>query len=161
MNEQYHLFPKVLKNRDNAINSPRFFVADLGCSPGGWSQASLELLGTPRGDIHEGGDIHSSDEDIPVPQVVGVDIISTEPLPGARFIQGDFLDLSVQRQLRLILGDENAQLDLILSDMAPNLSGNRTADIEASLQLCRSVLEFAKMNLCPFQGKDSKSGSLV
>jgi 23S rRNA (uridine2552-2'-O)-methyltransferase len=159
MNEQYHLFPKVSKNTDNTINTPRFFIADLGCSPGGWSQASLELLGTPRGD--EDNDISSSDEDIPIPQVIGVDIISTEPLPGARFIQGDFLDLSVQRQLRQILGDENAQLDIILSDMAPNLSGNRTADIEASLQLCRSVLEFAKINLRPSQGKDSKSGSLV
>jgi 23S rRNA (uridine2552-2'-O)-methyltransferase len=161
MDEQYHLFPRVSKNIENTIHRQRFFVADLGCSPGGWSQASLELLGTPRGDTYEDSDIYSSDDDIPIPQVVGVDIISTEPLPGARFIQGDFLDLSVQRQLRLILGDENAQLDLILSDMAPNLSGNRTADIEASLQLCRSVLEFAKINLCPSQGKDSKSGSLV
>lgn len=159
MNEQYHLFPKVSKNTD--INSPRFFVADLGCSPGGWSQASLELLGTPRGDTYEGSDVYSSDEDIPIPQVVGVDIISTEPLPGARFIQGDFLDPSVRCQLQQILGDENAQLDLILSDMAPNLSGNRIADIEASLQLCRSILEFAKTNLCPSQGKVSKSGSLV
>lgn len=155
MNEQFQIYPVV-----GTVDSSRFLVADLGCSPGGWSQASLELLGKPLGDLYN-EDVLSDDEDIPIPQVVGVDIIATEPLPGARFIQGDFLDPSVQYQIQDIFGGQDTKLDLILSDMAPNLSGNRIADIEASLELCRSVLEFAKRNLRRTPGKSSKSGTLM
>ncbi|KAG8861012.1 2' O-ribose methyltransferase [Serendipita sp. 411] len=206
MNEQYHLFPK---HQD-------FVVCDLGSSPGGWSQACLELLGVSQpeayawdnesdvdespydendyGDVdidadfdfgykgkklkgkekttsrqgrkieekEEGGEENVNEDaegfigDI---KVVGVDLIPTEPLLGARFLQGDFLDPTVQQKLLELTGKQGA--DLILSDMAPNIRGNRIADIEASLELCRSVLEFAQRNLKVSDSKNPKSGTLI
>lgn len=164
MNDQYHIFPRVSSLVNDEGEKRPFIVADLGCSPGGWSQASLELLGKPWNSMEsEDMDEYSifEEEDVPNPSVIGVDLIATEPILGARFVQGNFLDASVQDHLQDILGGPNVKFDIILSDMAPNLSGNRVADIEASLELCRSVLEFSKRNLRPAQGKGSKSGTLM
>jgi 23S rRNA (uridine2552-2'-O)-methyltransferase len=114
-----------------------------------------------------------------MPQVVGVDLIQTEPLLGARFLHGNFLDEAVQKGLRSVtqgtrtpstdeqwgeVEGEGGVADLIISDMAPNLSGNKITDIEASLELCRSVLSFAQRNLrrAKEKGKgDEYCGSLV
>jgi 23S rRNA (uridine2552-2'-O)-methyltransferase len=102
-----------------------------------------------------------------------VDLIQTEPLLGARFLQGNFLDEAVQRELRDIIKDaqhvtgdeisretegEDGVADLIISDMAPNLSGNKITDIEASLELCRSVLTFAQKNLRRAEKKGKEKG---
>lgn len=173
INEQYKLFPPR-HTRGNATEERKCIVVDLGCAPGGWTQASLELLGFSRNNMSEESD---EDEQSHLPQVVGVDLLPTEPVLGARFLQGNFLDEEVQRELRrVILGYDQMEeqpgtirqetqggvADIIISDMAPNLSGNRVADIEAGLELCRSVLAFAKTNLRQV-GANSKGfgGSLV
>ncbi|KAG8835665.1 2' O-ribose methyltransferase [Serendipita sp. 399] len=187
MDEQYHLFPKHQQD---------FVVCDLGSSPGGWSQACLELLGVPQPTTYAWDDEGSNDDEndndyraakggereetqrqqeqieqqleqeegdgegfIGGIKVVGVDLIPTEPLLGARFLQGDFLDPTVQQKLHDLTGKQGA--DLILSDMAPNIRGNRIADIEASLELCRSVLAFAQRNLKVSDSRNPKSGTLI
>jgi 23S rRNA (uridine2552-2'-O)-methyltransferase len=172
INEQYKIFPPLSYNSDR--KKRQFTVVDLGCAPGGWTQASLELLGFSRTaytEEEEGGE-----EEEGILQVVGVDLIQTEPLLGARFLQGNFLDEAVQRELRDIIKDAHYPVhdevfrdtdgvaDLIISDMAPNLSGNKITDIEASLELCRSVLAFAQKNLRRAEKKGKEkgySGSLV
>lgn len=149
-------------------------MVDLGCAPGGWTQASLKLLGFSRNTHFEEED--SEDEQLDAPQVVGVDLLQTEPLLGARFLHGNFLDENIQKELRHVIreheqvdtsggvgqGFDDGVADIILSDMAPNLSGNRITDIEAGLELCRSVLAFARENLRRNEGKGKGfGGSLV
>ena len=169
INKQHKLFPPLSSSQKPSREKRPFTVVDLGCSPGGWTQVSLELLGfSMNAHVEERED---EDESVEIPAVVGVDLLQTEPLLGARFLQGNFLDQRVQADLRnLIRGvthpemDDSGVADLIVSDMAPNLSGNRISDIEASLALCRSVLAFAQMNLRPADEKGkgkSYRGSLV
>ena len=82
-------------------------VVDLGCTPGSWSQVAV-------GRMSQGG------------QVIGVDLLPLEPIPGVTFIHGDFTDNVVLNQLVAELGGR--KVDLIISDMAPNLSGVRSSD---------------------------------
>ncbi|CAG7854792.1 SubName: Full=Uncharacterized protein {ECO:0000313/EMBL:CCA73213.1} [Serendipita indica DSM 11827] len=155
MNDQYNLFPKSTKAKGS------FTVVDLGCAPGGWSQAALHLLEqkTPAPDENENYVSDIDEEEVESPRVIGVDLLATDPLLGARFLQGDFLDVSVQQRLQGDLGGRH--VDMILSDMSPHIRGNRIADIEASLELCRSVLAFTQRHLRPAPGKDSRSGTLI
>lgn len=81
-------------------------VLELGAAPGSWSQIALKHIG-PNG------------------QLLGVDLLKVEPLPGAEFLCGDFLDIQVQERIEQWAGDG---VDLILSDMAPNMSGIKVAD---------------------------------
>lgn len=169
LNEKYRLFPKL---KDGLVNDKasdhserrKFTVVDLGCTPGGWSQVSLELLGVldPKKkdldideeeiDFDELDDIQHNSK----PHVIGVDLLHADPLLGARFITGDFLDTSVQTKIQDLFG-ASGKADLILSDISPNIRGNRIADIEACLEICRSILIFAGQHLHHANGKDSKS----
>jgi 23S rRNA (uridine2552-2'-O)-methyltransferase len=96
-------------------------VIDLGCAPGSWSQAVLRKL----------------DHEV---KLIGVDLLEVEPLHGLEFIQGDFTN---QDTLDQILTCLNGNLvDLVLSDMAPNLSGVKTVDQAKSAYLAELVLDF-------------------
>lgn len=97
-------------------------VIDLGAAPGGWSQVAAARVGDAG-------------------RVLAVDRLPLEPLPGVEFIQGDFLDPSVAGRLRALLGAE--AVDIVMSDMAPNISGIRHADQARALALALSVLTFA------------------
>jgi 23S rRNA (uridine2552-2'-O)-methyltransferase len=103
-------------------------VVDLGAAPGGWSQ-----LATSR--IRPGG------------AIIALDLLAMEPLPGVTFIQGDFREDATLVRLR----DELAgrPVDLILSDMAPNISGIRGVDIPRSLYLLELALDLAQQVLRP------------
>lgn len=98
-------------------------VVDLGCAPGSWSQVAAQLVG-------DNG------------KVVGVDILEMAPLPRHKFIRGDFTE---QATLDALLGTINHQpVDLVLSDMAPNLSGVKGVDQARGAYLVELVLDFAK-----------------
>lgn len=103
-------------------------VVDLGAAPGGWSQVAAERVGT-------GG------------RVLALDRLPLEPLEGVEFIQGDFLDPAVAARLRDLLGAERAAV--VMSDMAPNISGIRDADQARALDLALGALEFAEEVLTP------------
>ena len=107
---------------------PGATVVDLGAAPGGWSQVAAERLGD-----------HG--------RVVSSDILPMDPLPGVEFIQGDFTDEAVLNRILDVLGEELA--DLVISDMAPNMSGNLSADQPAAMYLVELALDMARQVLRP------------
>lgn len=112
--------------RDDLIK-PGMSVVDLGAAPGGWSQVAAELVG-PSG------------------RVVASDILPMDPIEGVDFLQGDFTEIEVLEALLSRI--EDGGIDLVISDMAPNLSGMKEIDqpgamhlVELALDLARSVLK--------------------
>lgn len=126
-------------------------VVDLGCAPGGWTQAALEIVG-------EGG------------AVVGVDLSRVAPLPPARFVRGDMADPktleAVRAELRAVLElgarGKAPQVDAVVSDMSPNISGVYSLDQARSVALAGKALAAARALLRPggrfcvkvFEGED-------
>jgi 23S rRNA (uridine2552-2'-O)-methyltransferase len=108
-------------------------VVDLGSAPGSWSQIARERL------LGAGGVIDG--------RVIALDILPMEPIEGVEFILGDFREESVLKQLTNMLGDQ--RVDLVISDMAPNLSGVRAADSARIQHLCDLALDFACERLKP------------
>lgn len=100
-------------------------VLDLGAAPGGWSQVALA----------RGAAI-----------VVGIDLLDILPVPGAEFIQGDFLEEGMEARLTAMLG---GKADLVLSDMAPNTSGHIATDHIRIMALAETALAFACDILAP------------
>jgi 23S rRNA (uridine2552-2'-O)-methyltransferase len=113
--------------------APGQLVVDLGAAPGSWSQVAAAKLGG-RG------------------RVVAVDLLPMEPLRGVQFLQGDFRDQAVLDALLLALGGSKA--DLVISDLAPNISGIAVSDQARAMHLAELSLEFARQCLKP-------GGSLV
>jgi 23S rRNA (uridine2552-2'-O)-methyltransferase len=103
-------------------------VVDLGSAPGGWSQIAAELVG-PKG------------------RVLAVDILEMQPVARVEFIQGDFRDDGPLRVLEEKLA--GAKVDLVLSDMSPNISGIGMVDQARSAHLAELALEFALKWLKP------------
>ena len=101
-------------------------LADLGSAPGSWSQIAVKLAGK------EG-------------KVFALDILPMDALDGVDFIQGDFREESVLAQFENLLG--NRPLDLVICDMAPNMSGNAVMDQARSFYLCELALAFAQNHL--------------
>jgi 23S rRNA (uridine2552-2'-O)-methyltransferase len=116
-----------IQERDRIIK-PGQIVVDLGAAPGGWSQVARPMLGG-RG------------------QLFALDILPMEPLPGVEFILGDFREDSVLLQLEQRVGDQ--MVDLVLSDMSPNISGVGITDQVSGIYLCELAFEFAKAHLKP------------
>jgi 23S rRNA (uridine2552-2'-O)-methyltransferase len=95
---------------------------DLGSAPGSWSQLAARLVG-------------------PTGRVIAVDLLPMEPIPGVDFLAGDFTAPETLRALRELVGEK--RVDLVMSDMAPNISGNRTIDQARTLALLDEALAFA------------------
>lgn len=116
-----------LDERDKLLR-PGMAVIDLGAAPGGWSQVAAEKVGT------EG-------------VVIASDILEMDALAGVSFIQGDFTEEQV---LAAILGElGERRVDLVLSDMAPNMSGMAAIDQPQSMYLVELALDLAKQTLSP------------
>jgi len=113
-----------LDRRDRFLR-PGLKVVDLGAAPGAWSQVAVERIG-PRG------------------RVVALDLLPIDPIDGVGFIQGDFRELEVLQRLEEWVDDK---IDLVLSDMAPNLSGIAASDQARSMELAELALEFALTRL--------------
>jgi 23S rRNA (uridine2552-2'-O)-methyltransferase len=101
-------------------------VVDLGAAPGGWSQVVAEHTG-PGG------------------RVVAIDLLDMAPLPGVTFVRGDFTAETVRRELERVLGGR--PVDLVLSDLSPNLSGVAATDSARSIALAEDAVEFAAAHL--------------
>ena len=103
-------------------------VVDLGAAPGGWTELAAKWVGMSG-------------------QVFALDILPMDPVTNARIMAGDFTEDSVLEQLMQSLGDR--RVDVVLSDMAPNMSGNRSIDQPRAMYLCELALDFARQTLNP------------
>jgi 23S rRNA (uridine2552-2'-O)-methyltransferase len=116
-----------IAERDRLL-SPGMLVVDLGAAPGGWSQLAAERV-APGG------------------QVIAVDVLDMPRLAGVSFIRGDFNDVEVVDELERALAGH--RIDLVLSDMAPNMSGIAATDQARALGLAELALEFTLKHLKP------------
>ncbi len=116
-----------IDDRDHLVRSGEI-VVDLGAAPGGWSQvAALRMKKQGR--------------------VIALDLLAMEPLPGVEFIQGDFREDAVLEKLESSLA--GARVGLVLSDMAPNMSGILVSDQARIMHLAELGLEFSRRWLKP------------
>lgn len=116
-----------IDDKDHLLR-PGMTLVDLGAAPGGWSQLAAQKLGGKG-------------------RVVALDVLEMVGLPGVLFIQGDFREESVLRQLEAALN--NSPVDLVISDMAPNISGIGLSDQARAMHLAELALEFAVTWLKP------------
>lgn len=113
--------------RDHLLK-PGAVVVDLGSAPGSWCQVAVKRCG-PKG------------------RVFALDILPMEVVPGVDFLHGDFTEDAVLEALEARL--DGAKVDVVLSDMAPNLSGVAAVDQARSIHLCELALDFAMRHLKP------------
>jgi 23S rRNA (uridine2552-2'-O)-methyltransferase len=118
--------------RDRLLK-PGMVVVDLGAAPGGWSQVARRMLGG---------------FEKPNPgTVIALDILPMPPIAGVEFILGDFREEEALSRLEAVL--DGRSVDLVLSDMAPNMSGMDTVDLPRSMHLAELAREFADAHLRP------------
>ncbi|MBJ7312992.1 RlmE family RNA methyltransferase [Rugamonas sp. CCM 8940] len=121
-------------DEDEKLIKPGQVVVDLGCTPGSWGQyARRKMAGK------EGGGINGI--------LIGLDMLPMEPIADFHFIQGDFREARILRQLEVALAGR--KVDVVLSDMAPNLSGIATADSARMEHLIDLAVEFSQLHLKP------------
>lgn len=113
--------------RDHLLK-PGMAVVDLGAAPGGWSQVAVAKVG-------RGG------------KVIALDLLPLHPIPGVEFILGDFREDGVLAQLEERLGGR--QVELVISDMSPNISGIGAADQARAMHLAELALDFSGRHLKP------------
>jgi 23S rRNA (uridine2552-2'-O)-methyltransferase len=113
---------KEIQDKDRLIR-PGMNIIDLGAAPGGWSQLARQLTGKKD-------------------KIIALDILAMDPLEGVDFIQGDFREQAVLDQLYTVL--DGAPINLVMSDMAPNMSGNKGVDQPRSIFLGELALDTAK-----------------
>jgi 23S rRNA (uridine2552-2'-O)-methyltransferase len=129
-------------NEKDRLIKPGMFLLDLGSAPGGWSQVAAKLAGGKG-------------------RVLATDILPMEPIKGVDFIQGDFTDEAVVARLIEMCGGK--KFDLIISDIAPNITGIDSADQASSMYFLELALDTVKKTLKPgatfvakmFQGSGS------
>ena len=107
---------------------PGMSVVDLGAAPGGWSQVTSRLIGGQG-------------------RLIASDILEMDSIPDVTFIQGDFTQDQVLAQILEAVG--NSQVDLVISDMAPNMSGTPEVDMPKAMFLCELALDLAARILKP------------
>ncbi|WP_157315327.1 23S rRNA (uridine(2552)-2'-O)-methyltransferase RlmE [Chitinibacter sp. GC72] len=107
---------------------PGLWVADLGAAPGSWCQVAMKKVGKSG-------------------RVFALDILEMDPIRDVEFVQGDFREEEVLNRFNALLGGR--QVDLVICDMAPNMSGNTVTDQARSMYLCELALEFAQEQLKP------------
>ena len=129
-----------IDKRDRLLR-PGMAVVDLGAAPGSWSQVAAQRVGKSGA-------------------VVACDLLEMAPLPGVTFVMGDFTQADIQAAI--LAGLNGRQPDLVLSDLAPNMSGIANVDQSRTMELCEAALEFSAACLKPsgrllvktFQGAD-------
>ncbi|KQN64385.1 23S rRNA (uridine(2552)-2'-O)-methyltransferase RlmE [Erwinia sp. E602] len=107
---------------------PGMTVVDLGAAPGGWSQYVVTQIGAKG-------------------RVIACDILPMDPIVGVDFLQGDFRDEQVLKTLLDRVGE--TQVQVVMSDMAPNMTGTPAVDIPRSMYLCELALEMCRDVLAP------------
>jgi len=120
-------------DRRDALIRPGTTIVDLGSAPGAWSQVLRERLAR----VGSGAGIDG--------RIVAVDLLPMEPIPGVEFLQGDIREAETLERLESML--DGAPVDLVISDMAPNLSGIAAADAARMSDLAELAIDFAARHL--------------
>jgi len=123
--------------RDKLIQ-PGQIIVDLGAAPGSWAQVAAAKTQMAAAKAGRQG------------RIIALDVLAMEPIANVEFIQGDFTESAVLRQIEETLG--GAKVDLVLSDLAPNISGISVSDQARSMVLCELALDFSKQWLQPGGG---------
>ncbi len=113
-------------NNKEQLLRPDMTIVDLGAAPGSWSQYVADKL---KGRV----------------RIIAIDLLPMEPLPGTDFIEGDITNDAVLHSLQQRIGA--GKVDLVMSDMAPNISGNRAIDQPRAMHLAELALEFTEQVL--------------
>ena len=116
-----------MSKKDKLIR-PGMTVVDLGAAPGGWTQVAMQLVGDSG-------------------TVIASDILAMDPIAGVTFIEGDFTEQSAYDEIIMALNGRKA--DLVISDMAPNMSGNPAIDQPKSMYLVELALDMSRHILKP------------
>lgn len=125
---------KILEIQDKYnLFKQNMFIVDLGAAPGGWSEQVVKFIGNNG-------------------KLIALDLLEMTPIAGVEFIQGDFSSDETYERLNQLINDK--KIDCVISDMAPNLSGNKTSDQARSIYLLELALDFATTNL-------NRNGSLL
>ncbi len=111
-----------IQQKDKIIKSGMNII-DLGAAPGGWSDYARKIVGKKN-------------------KVIGLDLLAIDPIEGVDFIQGDFRENDILDELMRVL--DGAPVDLLMSDMAPNISGNKEMDQPRSIYLAELALDTAQ-----------------
>jgi 23S rRNA (uridine2552-2'-O)-methyltransferase len=114
--------------RTDRIIKPGMTIVDLGAAPGGWCQLAAKIM-QGRG------------------RIIALDILPMDAINGVEFIQGDFSDEEVLTTLEKLIGEQRPQL--VMSDLAPNMSGIADVDHDRSMHLVEVALDFAQRTLAP------------
>ena len=122
-----------IDDKDKLIK-PGMIIVDLGSTPGSWCQVAVQRL-KPKGSH----DMHG--------KVIALDILEMQGIAGVTFIQGDFREDVVLKQLELAIN--NVPVDLVMADMAPNISGVKDVDLAGSAYLTELALDFCTTWLKP------------
>lgn len=125
-----------LKEIDEQLSlvKPGNVVVDLGCAPGAWCQylrRRMSPMGAAAGTLNG--------------TIIGLDILAMEPVEGVTFLQGDFREAEVLAQLEAVLGGR--VVDVVVSDMAPNLSGIGSTDASRIAHLIELAVDFSQKHL--------------
>ncbi|WP_250655159.1 23S rRNA (uridine(2552)-2'-O)-methyltransferase RlmE [Alkalimarinus coralli] len=115
-------------HKKDRLFKPGMTVVDLGAAPGGWSQVAIRYVGDKG-------------------RVVASDILPMDSIAGVDFVQGDFTEQEPFDRILNLLGDQKA--DLVISDMAPNMSGSASVDIPRAMYLVELALDMADQVLKP------------
>ena len=116
---------KEINERDRLLR-PGMAVLDLGAAPGGWSQVAAELVGSKG-------------------RIIATDILPMDSLADVEFVQGDFTEEAVFEEIMALVG--GLRIDVVLSDMAPNMSGVTAVDQPRSMHLVELTLDMATQTL--------------
>ncbi|MEE9309671.1 MAG: 23S rRNA (uridine(2552)-2'-O)-methyltransferase RlmE [Cocleimonas sp.] len=127
-------------DKKDQLIKPGMTVVDLGAAPGGWSEYCVKKLGK-KGTI------------------IALDILPMEPIKGVTIIEGDFRENSVFDELMTVMASDviasankSGKADLVISDMAPNISGMDSVDMPRAYYLCELALDLARQALKPGGG---------
>ena len=123
-------------DQKDRLVKPGMTIIDLGAAPGGWSEYCVSKLGKKG-------------------TMVALDILPMEPIEGVTIIEGDFREDVVFNELMSIIGNSESnsgKVDLVISDMAPNISGMGSVDMPRAYYLCELALDLARQVLKPGGG---------